>query len=191
MKHFRYLLIFIFIFQYFFVFAQDKNIVILIAQQDYRDEELAIPKQIFEENGYNVKVVSKTKEKATGMLGDETAVDLPLSEVNIEDYDALILVGGAGAQVYWNDEAVLSLIKEAYSKRKIIGAICIAPVSLANAGILKGKKATVWTSESDKLISKGAEYISSEVVVDDNIVTADGPSASGEFAEKILEELKK
>ena len=75
--------------------------------------------------------------------------------------------------------------------RKIIGAICISPVILAETGILKNKKATVWTSSLDKsaakfLEEKGAFYEDVDVVVDKNIITADGPSSAEKFSQTII-----
>ena len=73
---------------------------------------------------------------------------------------------------------------------KIIAAICIAPVTLANAGILNGKKATVFPSGKNDLIRNGAKYTGDSVTVDGNIITANGPMAAEAFGKKIVEMLK-
>jgi protease I len=83
------------------------------------------------------------------------------------------------------------LAKETIEKDKILAAICISPVILANAGVLKGKKATVWSSPLDKnpiriLKNGGAIYKDALVVVDGKIVTANGPEAAKEFGEALV-----
>jgi protease I len=190
----RYLAIFLLFFSLLSnVSAQTKNILMIVAPVDFRDEEVFIPKKIFEENGYKVEIASKQTEanKAKGMAGAEITVDLLLDQVRFGKYDAIVIAGGPGSNIYWNDETVISIIKDARKNKEIIGAICIAPVCLANAGILKGKRATVFANEAQRLKEKGAEYSAVSVVVDDGIVTADGPFESEEFAYKILEELQK
>ncbi len=74
-----------------------------------------------------------------------------------------------------------------------MGAICIAPTILAYAGVLEGKKATVWNQDGKQaeiLTKNGAEFVDELVVVDGKIVTANGPPAAEAFGKKILEMLK-
>ena len=168
-----------------------EKVVMIIASQDFRDEELLEPKRIFEQNGLKVAIASKSLGMAQGMLGAEVKVDLLIENINVNDYDALIFVGGSGASVYWQDPLAHKLIKDAYSSGKIVAAICIAPATLANAGILKGKNATVWQSEAGQLKSKGANYTGNPVEKDGNIITAAGPFAAKQFGEQIIKSLKK
>ena len=114
-----------------------------------------------------------------------------VSAVNVADYDAVIFIGGSGASVYFDDETVLSIAKQAHQQNKVIGAICIAPALLAKANVLQGKRATVWSSSMDKspikmLEQGGATYEDKPVVVDGKIITAQGPSAAKEFAEAVI-----
>ncbi len=102
----------------------------------------------------------------------------------------MVFVGGPGAAVYLNDKDILNLAKAAEKKGKIIGAICIAPSILANAGILGRKKATCFPSEAQNLEGRGAIYTRDDVTVYGNIVTADGPMAARKFAEAIVELLR-
>ena len=190
----KYLSIFLLLFSFLTsATAQTKNILMIVAPVEFRDEELFIHKKIFEDNGYKVEVASKPTEagKAKGVGGAEIGVDLLLEKARFGKYDAIVIVGGPGANIYWQDKDVLTLIKDARQNKKIIGAICIAPVCLANAGILEGKRATAFASEAQKLTKKGAQYVAVNVVADDGIITADGPFESEEFAYKILEELQK
>lgn len=168
-----------------------KKILAIIASSDFRDEELLVPKGIFEEEGFKVVIASSSLETSSGTLGAEVKPDILIKDVKIDDYDVVIFVGGSGASEYWDSPIAHNIAKGALEKNKILAAICIAPVTLANAGILTGKKATVWASEVNRLISKGAFYTGSAVEVDGNIVTANGPTAASEFAEAIVKKLKK
>jgi protease I len=166
-----------------------KKIVMIIAPQNFRDEELFEPKQILTEKGAEVKVASASLETAKGMLGAEVKPDMLTSEIKPEDWNAIILIGGTGASQYWDDFSVHSILNEAVKQNKIVGAICIAPVTLANARILSGKKATVFSSEVQKLKDKGAECTGKDVERDGNIITASGPQAAKEFGSAIAQAL--
>lgn len=168
---------------------EEKKVVMIIAQRNFRDEELEEPKAILEENGIKVTIASSSKDTAIGMLGATVKPDMLISEIKIEEYDAIIFVGGQGASYYWNDPTAHKIAEQAIEKGKIVAAICIAPVTLANAGILKDKKATVWPSQANKLIEKGAIYTGTKVEVDDNIITAVGPEQAEEFGEAIVKAL--
>lgn len=165
-----------------------KALIILIPE-NFRDEEFSVPKKRLEEAGVSVTVAGLQSGEARGMLGMKTKPDILLDDVDIDDYDVLIVPGGQGSVKYlWNNERVLSLVKEAYEKDKIVASICLSGAVLANAGILEGKKATVFpTSESVRILKdKGANYIDQGVVVDGKIVTAKGPTDAERFAGEIL-----
>jgi protease I len=167
-----------------------KKIVMIIAPQNFRDEEFLQPKNILTEKGAEVKVACASLETAKGMLGAEVKPDMLVSEIKPEDWDAVILIGGTGASQYWDDSSIHSMLNEAVKQNKIVGAICIAPVTLANAGILSGKKATVFSSETQKLADKGAKCTGKDVERDGKIITASGPPAAKEFGNAIAQALK-
>jgi len=170
--------------------SSSKKILMIIAHKNFRDEELLVPKEYFENEGWEVVVASTDTTEAHGMLGERVKPDILIEEIDPFSYDALILVGGVGSKIYWNDERIHEIFQKVYEEGKIIGAICIAPVTLAKAGILKEKKATCWSSVSNELKKSGATYQNEEVVVDGNVVTAYGPKASLSFAQKIASLLK-
>lgn len=169
----------------------NKTIVMVIAPKQFRDEELFVPQALFERENYTVIIAGTEAKVARGMLGGQAKIQRAIADIRVDDCAAIVLVGGSGASAYWDDISLHTLLKEAYNKRRVIGAECIAPVILANAGILEGRKATVWSSESAHLKAKGAEYTAEKVTVDGNIVTADGPQAAKAFAQAVLAVLKK
>lgn len=165
------------------------NIVMIVAPDGYRDEELNEPKAVLEKAGANVKIASKGVSTAKGKLGGSINVDMDISEVNAADYDAVVFIGGPGASVYFDDAAAQNIAKQAVEQGKVLAAICIAPSTLANAGVLEGKKATCFSSEAGNLQEKGAQYTGEDVTVDGSIITANGPEAATKFGETIAAEL--
>lgn len=171
-----------------------KKIAMVIAFQDFRDEEYFIPKSIFEGEGARVITVSTQQGKALGTYGGTTNVDITLDELQAGDIDALVFIGGSGSAAFMDEPLAHRLLQDVVVQNKIVGAICIAPAILAKSGVLKGKKATVWSSQMDKsavriLEKEGAEYQKLPVVIDGRIITADGPSSARKFAEAVVKGL--
>ena len=162
----------------------------IIASKDFRDEELLEPKEILEKNNIKVVIASSSLSEARGMLGARVKPDVLIDNVDTKEFDAIIFAGGSGSSEYWDSPIAHKILREAEASGKIIGSICIAPVTLANAGILKGKRATCWSSEGSKLKAKGAIYTGKDLEIDGNIITCSGPSAAREFGEAILKKLK-
>lgn len=168
----------------------EKKAVFIIAQRNFRDEEFFIPKEILEKNQIKVVVGSSSLATASGMLGAKVKPDILLKDIKAADFDAIVFIGGSGSSQYWGDSLAHSLAQEAVKQNKVLAAICIAPVTLANAGVLAGKKCTVWPSESAVLRAKGGTATGTELEVDGLIVTASGPEAAQKFGQALLEELK-
>ena len=174
--------------------TQGKKVAMIIAFKDFRDEEYFIPKQVLAGRGNRITTVSSELGKAIGSYGGEVNIDMVLNNVRVDDFDAVIFIGGSGALKYIEDETCWKIAKETVLKNKILGAICIGPAILARAGVLSGKKATVWSSPLDKSAVKilkegGAIYEDSQVVEDGNIVTANGPEVARRFGETIAKAL--
>jgi len=175
---------------------ENRKIAIIIAFRDFRDEEYFIPKQILGAAGAKITTVSTSLGTAIGKLGGETKVDLTLDELKVGDYDAILFIGGPGAAKYIDDPQVHQIARDAVDSNMVVGAICIAPAILAKAGVLKEKKATVWSSIMEKsavkiLKEEGAQYQADSVVVDGNVVTGNGPTAAKQFADAIIQVLTK
>ena len=168
-----------------------KVILMIVASKNFQDKEYLIPRKIFEQSGAKVVVASSVKDKATSINGMEVIPDILLKNVKVKDYDAIVFVGGPGAKEYFDNSTAHSIATWGFGLKKPVAAICIAPVILANSGILSGRKATVWPGEADKLRNEGAIYTGTDVEIFGNIITADGPDASQKFAEAIVAALSK
>lgn len=173
-----------------------KKLLTVIAHKDFRDEEYFIPKEIYYRYGILETTASSKTGMAIGVLGGEAEVTMNIKDAKAEDFDGVVFVGGDGAQEYFEDEEAHRIAQEFNDAGKIVGAICIAPVILAKAGVLKGKIATVWQNAMDKTgpkALKASDCLLSKksVEMSGNIITANGREASEEFARLIAQELRK
>ena len=164
----------------------------VIAPVEFRDEEYFIPKQILEEGGIEITTAS-TSDTSTSKFGKQVDVDMLIENAN-SDYDVIIFVGGHGARDYFDNQTALNLARKFLEEGKFVTAICIGPAILAKSGVLNDKMATVWASSNNKegvdiLEENGAKYVNQDVVIDEKVITANGPEAAEEFGKKILEVL--
>ncbi len=106
---------------------------------------------------------------------------LTLDEVNIEDYEAVIIPGGIWHDLLANCR-VTELLKLAHQQGKVLGAICAAPIHLAKAGILQDRQYTTSLDEEEGgELFEWENWLDEPVVIDGNIITAKG-NAYLEFA---------
>jgi len=168
-----------------------KKVLMIIAHQNFRDEEYSKPRTILEKAGLEITVASSSLDTSKGTLGSKVKPDILLGNVDIANFDCIIFVGGAGASEYFNNPQALSIAKQTAASNKILAAICIAPAILANAGVLQQKKVTSFSSVKKDLQERGAIYTGKGVEVDGNIITANGPQSAQEFGREILSALTK
>jgi protease I len=172
----------------------EKKALMIIAQRNFRDEEFQEPKAILDKAGVKVFVASTDAGTAKGMFGTQVVPNTTVDKVNPAEFDAVVVVGGGGSQTYlWNNTYVHKIVQAMHRKGGIVAAICISPAVLAKAGLLKGKKATVFPSSDaiNELKKAGAIVSDTPVMVDGKIITGKGPEAAREFGQKIAESLSK
>jgi len=173
---------------------QNKKVAIIVAFRDFRDAEFFLPKEILEKAGAEITTVSTKLGVAIGADGGDVEVDVLLEDLNPADFDGIAFIGGPGCLKYLDNENSYRVARGVVKQNKVLGSICISPVILAKAGVLSGKKATVWSSLMDRgpvrALEEGeAIYEEKPVVVDGRLVTASGPQSAQEFGEKLIEAL--
>ncbi|MGC8937041.1 MAG: DJ-1/PfpI family protein [Candidatus Methanomethylicaceae archaeon] len=169
------------------------KILFVVAEKGFRDEEYYIPREIIENAGHRVTLASTGKGPAHGKLGLVMRPDMIVDDVNPQEYDGIVIPGGPGSPTYlWNNQKLQSLAKEILHRGGVVAAICLAPVVLARAGLLQGRKCTVYpTPESLSEMRRGGGILQDlDVVVDGRIITANGPEASRRFGEAIVKALE-
>lgn len=163
-----------------------KHIAIL-AENNYQELELWYPLLRLREEGAEVRVVGTgSAETYTSKYGYPVTVDTTADEVNPADLDAIIVPGGYAPDYLRRYPAVLNLVREVFSRNKVVAAICHGGWVLASAGILKGRKATCVSAIKDDLINAGATYLDQEVVQDGNLITSRQPDDLPAFCRAII-----
>lgn len=168
------------------------KVVLAVAPEKFRDEELAETVAALKQAQIPFDIVSTRSGTCTGMLGAKVTATLSFDEIDPKNYDALIVIGGTGSQTHlWDDDLLVRLAGFFSETDKVVAAICLAPVVLARAGILEGKKATVYNSQTAVFeMKKGrAVVVSDPVIKDGRIITANGPQASKAFAAAVVQEV--
>lgn len=162
------------------------RILIIAAPRNFRDEELFEPLHLFGEAGYETVIASTQTGPIRGSEGGWASAGILIAQAKVKDYSAIVFVGGFGALSLHSDLAAQSLAKKAFDAGLIVAAICVAPVILAKAGLLKDKSATCFETEAEKLRALGADYTGESVEVAGRIVTGNGPLAATEFARAVI-----
>lgn len=165
-----------------------KKIIMIIAPENFRDEEYFDTRFALERKGVDVDVASISNPAISGIEKIEVRVDKMLPDVG-DEYDGVVFVGGGGAKVYFENQTALDLANKYYDDGKIVAAICLAPIILGHAGIMKDKKATCWEGSAKDLEDFGVDYTGKKVEVDGKVITANGPKSSEKFGKVIAKNL--
>lgn len=167
-----------------------KKIAMFIAFQGFRDEEYIEPKKALEAAGHTVVTVSTARGEARGKFRLTAQVDRTVDEIDPAEFDALTLVGGPGALEHLDTPKVHALFRKAAELGKLIGAICISPVALAHAGLLKGRTVTCFPDGAEEIRKAGGNCTGAEVEQDGKLITASGPVPARRYGQALAEALK-
>lgn len=165
--------------------------ILIIATDGFEQSELMEPKRLLEEAGAQVTVASLKPGAIKGWdqkdWGKSVAVDLVIGDVEVADYDALLLPGGQmNPDILRTEKAVIETVRAFDAAGKPIAAICHAPWLLAEADLLEGRTVTGWPSIRTDLANAGAAVVDEEVVVDGNLITSRKPDDIPAFTKALL-----
>ena len=149
--------------------------VIALVEADYEDLELWYPVHRLREDGVEVVIAGLGAERYTGKYGVPCAPDTDVDELDMADFDGLLVVGGWAPDRLRRSQKVLELTRDADAAGKLLGVICHGGWVPASAGILSGRTMTCTPGIKDDVINAGARYVDREVVVDGNLITARRP----------------
>lgn len=163
---------------------------LILATSRFEESELFGPKEILEQQGAEVTLASLSRDAIVATVRDELGKtitpDLTVGEVDIADYDALILPGGVGNPDRLRmDAGSIALIRDFAATGKPVGAICHGPWLLAEADLLRGRTVTAWPSIRTDLRNAGAKVVDEPSVTSGNIVTSRKPEDVPEFTAAI------
>jgi protease I len=173
---------------------EGKRVAILVAK-GFEEVELTEPKKALEAAGAKTFVVSPEVKEVRGWAmthwGNSISVDLPLDKADASNFDALMLPGGVmnPDHLRMNEKAV-EFIKEFFIEAKPVGAICHAPWTLIEAGVVEGRMMTSYPSVKTDLKNAGANWVDREVVIDNGLVTSRSPNDLKAFCPALVDEIR-
>jgi protease I len=173
---------------------QGKKVAILVAN-GFEEVELTEPKKALEAAGAKTFVVSPESKEVRGWAmtdwGESMPVDVLLDKADASDFDALMLPGGVmnPDHLRMNEKAV-EFVKEFFIEAKPVGAICHAPWTLIEAGVVEGRMMTSYPSVKTDLKNAGANWVDREVVIDNGLVTSRSPKDLKAFCSALVDEIR-
>lgn len=170
-----------------------RRIAVLVANEGVEEVELTEPMAALRDAGAETELLAPEAgvvQAFDHLEKSETyAVDRVVGDADADDYDGLVLPGGVANpdQLRTRGEAV-EFVRAFFKAGKPVGAICHAPWTLVEAGVLAGRTVTSWPSLETDLRNAGAEWVDEEVHVDQGLVTSRKPGDLPAFNAKIVEE---
>jgi len=157
-----------------------RTVAFLVAMEGIEQVELTEPWKAVKDAGATPVLISTDSGEVQAFnhldKGDSFPVDVRVSEASVADYDALVLPGGvANPDALRTDTDAVSFIRQFVESGKTVAAICHAPWTLIEAGVVRGRHLTSWPSLHTDLTNAGATWEDREVVIDDNLITSRNP----------------
>ena len=165
-----------------------KSVLLVVPQTQFREAEVFEPQRILGKEGARIVVASTAARICRGMGEGVVEAEVAIEEANGEDYDAIVLAGGSSDPAFfWKDKKLQELVSAMAEAGKVVAAISLSTVVLAKASLLEGRNATVYFHPEalEELKKGGATYVEDKVIVDQNIIMAEGPKESGAFAKAV------
>ncbi|GAB3007435.1 DJ-1/PfpI family protein [Cyclobacterium sediminis] len=155
------------------------------------DYETMVPFQMLEMVGYTVHTVCPDKKKGDVVKtaihdfeGDQTYTEKPghnfvlnysFDQVNVSDYDGLVIAGGRAPEYLRLNDKLIEMVKHFFEKDKPVAAICHGIQILTTAGVIKGRKLTAYPAVGPEVTLAGGEFQdipADQAYVDGNLVTS-------------------
>ncbi len=168
--------------------------IAILATDGFEQVELTEPRRALDEAGATTEVISPKAGKIKGWnhteWGDSVAVDRPLDQARVKDYDALMLPGGVmNPDRLRMDPGAVDFVRQFVATGRPVAAICHGPWTLIEAGVVSGKNLTSWPSLKTDLRNAGAHWSDREVVTDGQFITSRKPDDIPAFSRTLIEAL--
>jgi len=169
-----------------------KKIAFLVAAEGIERVELTEPWKAVAEAGHQPVLLSPDKGEVQTFdhltAAEKLPVDQAVGDVAVDDFDALVLPGGvANPDALRTDKTAVGFVKAFVESGKPVAAICHAPWTLVEAGVVQGKTVTSWPSLQTDLRNAGATWVDKTVVTDGNLTTSRNPDDLPAFIKTLLE----
>ncbi len=125
-----------------------------------------------------------TDRMVAGSHGIRFEAEALFADLDPAVFDGIILPGGPGHTVLKAHEGLRQAVREFYAAGKLVAAICASPSVLAEWGVLKGRRATVYPGM--ETAGAGVDWTAEAAVTDGHVITGQGPSKAGDFALAVI-----
>ncbi len=171
-----------------------KTIAFLVAGEGIEQVELTHPWEAAAAAGATTVLLSPKGGSVQAFnhldKADTFPVDREVGEASVADYDALVLPGGvANPDALRLDRDAVGFVRHFVDSGKPVAAICHAPWTLVEAGVLDGRTLTSWPSLRTDITNAGGTWVDQEVVVDGNLITSRNPDDLKAFSAALLDSL--
>ena len=171
-----------------------QKVAFLVAGEGIEQVELTEPWKALADAGFEPQLLSPESVEVQMFnhldKGDTQQVDVPVADADIDDYVALVLPGGvANPDALRQDDDAVDFVRAFVGSGKPVAAICHAPWTLVEAGVLAGRRLTSWPSLQTDIKNAGGSWVDEEVVVDQNLITSRNPDDIPAFNSAVLDAL--
>ena len=169
---------------------------LIITSKLVQDHEFIYPFYRLKEEGYDVQTFNCENKQTLGFFGTkippkEDDKIVQINEIDVKNYDVLILPGGVKSmEILRLNKEVIEIIKKFDQSKKVIAATCSAVMMLISAKLTKGRNLSGYYAWKDDVINSGANFIDKPCVIDENIVTSPHYKYVGEWMAGTLKVLK-
>ncbi len=172
-----------------------KKVAFLVASEGIEQVELTEPWKAVTDAGHEAVLVSPEPGQVQMFnhldKADTKDVDVTVADVSVEDYDALVLPGGvANPDALRTDADAVSFVRDFVASGKPVAAICHAPWTLVEAGVLSGRRLTSWPSLQTDIRNAGGDWVDESLVTDGNLITSRKPDDLPDFCGAVVEALE-
>ncbi len=169
-----------------------KKIAFLTASEGIERVELTEPWEAVVQAGHTAVLLSPEAGEVQTFdhldKAETRPVDVKVSDASIDEYDALVLPGGvANPDALRMDADAVRFVKDFVASGKPVAAICHAPWTLVEAGVLDGKRLTSWPSLQTDIRNAGGTWVDEEVVTDGNLISSRNPGDLPAFNKALLD----
>lgn len=165
--------------------------ILTVVSKDYDDLEFHYPMIRLKEEGAEIVIASEAKgEHIQGKYGLSTVSDLSYDEVDITEYDGLLIPGGWAPDYIRRFDQVLDFVRYMDEQEKLIGMICHAGWVLSSADVLKGKTVTSTPGIKHDLMHAGAKWEDTAAITDGHLVSGRRPPDLHVYVPMLIEVLK-
>lgn len=165
------------------------RLALLLPARDFNhDEYWLVDERIAMHPMVERSIVSTSRRAAVSNRGLQVPIGKTLEECCGEEWDCAVLIGGEGIIAFREHPSVAPFLQRVQDAGGVIAGICGAPTAMAIAGLLRGRRATVWNKNGKNaslLEAHGATYVDQRVVLDGAVITANGVEAAEEFMDAI------